>query len=111
MNPDDPRHPWSRLTAAARRVRDDRDRRATGAPHGFATRVAALGLAAERREVSLLERFALRAVGAAGVLAILSMAVNYSALTRAEKMPEVSSAEEIVLPVDDAIAVALDFTG
>ena len=32
MSPQDPRHPWSRLAAAARRAPDDRD---TAAPPGF----------------------------------------------------------------------------
>ena len=60
MNPTDPQHPWSRLVAAARRASDDRD---TAAPYGFATRVAALAFTQERKMASLVERFALRAVG------------------------------------------------
>jgi hypothetical protein len=79
MNSTDPQHPWARLTTAARHVRDDRD---TTAPYGFATRVTAIAFASSRSSLSLAERFALRAVGVACVLAILSVAVNYSALTR-----------------------------
>jgi len=75
MNLDDPRHPWTRLTAGARRASDDRD---TAAPFGFATRVAAL--AQTRKSVSLVERFALRAVGLACLLAVVSVASNFSAL-------------------------------
>jgi len=80
MNLNDPQHPWSRLVAAARQAPDDRD---TAAPYGFATRVSALAFAPERKTASLFERFAWRAVGVAGLLALLSVAVNYSALSRA----------------------------
>ena len=78
MNLNDPKHPWSRLVAAARTVKDDRD---TTAPYGFSTRVTALAFASARTS-SLVERFALRALGVACVLALLSVAVNYSALNR-----------------------------
>ncbi len=78
MNPTNPKQPWARLTAAARHVHDDRD---TAAPYGFATRVTAIAFASSRSSLSLVERFAWRAVGVAGVLAILSVALNYSALT------------------------------
>ena len=78
QNLNDPRHPWSRLTAAARQVRDDRD---SSAPYGFATRIAALALAQERRVASLFERFALRAVGVASLLALFSVVLNYQELS------------------------------
>ena len=74
MNLNDPQHPWPRLVAAARQAPDDRD---TAAPFGFATRVSALALAPERAMASLLDRFALRAVGIAGLLALLSVVANY----------------------------------
>src|SRR5262245_12210028 len=77
-NINDPRHPWSRLTAAARTVRDERDE---SAPYGFATRIAALALSNERRVASLFERFALRAVGVATLLALFSVVLNYQALS------------------------------
>ena len=78
MNPTDPRHPWSRLTAAARTLPDERDPKA---PYGFATRVAALAMAPERVSGSLLERFSLRALGLAGLLALVCVAANFSTVT------------------------------
>lgn len=75
MNLSDSRHPWSRLVAAARRVRDERD---ASAPFGFATRVGARAFSGERIMGSLLERFALRAVGVASLLAVLSVVANYA---------------------------------
>jgi hypothetical protein len=103
-NLNDPRHPWSRLTAAAREVRDDRDE---SAPYGFATRVAALAFAQERRIVSLFERFALRAVGVATLLALFSVVLNYPALST--NSPGLPQGDEIdVAPVDDAVAIVLD---
>jgi hypothetical protein len=73
MNPPDQN--WPRLAAAARRAADTRD---TAAPHGFATRVAALALVPERAAASLLERFSLRALGVAALLAVVCVAANYS---------------------------------
>ena len=75
MNPSDQK--WPRLAAAARRAVDPRD---PSAPVGFATRVAALGLARERVVGSLLERFSFRALGLAGLLAVVCVATNYSTL-------------------------------
>ena len=92
-----------RLIAAARRAPDDRD---ASAPYGFATRVAALALAQEARVYSLFERFALRAVGVSCLLALASVALNYSALSTPGA---VVANEEDMIPVDDAIAVVLDF--
>jgi hypothetical protein len=98
MNLNEPRHPWSRLVAAARHAPDGRD---TVAPYGFATRVVALAFARERAVVSLFDRFALRALGLACLLAVLSVAVNYSALTK-------SVLVEDELPADDTVALLLD---
>lgn len=95
MNLDDPRHPWSRLTAAARQARDPRS---ASAPYGFATRLAAL--AGERRAVPLVERFALRAVGLACLLALLSVATNFTSV-----VPGWWSEEE--LAEDDPLAMLL----
>ncbi|MBC7366956.1 MAG: hypothetical protein H7343_09130 [Undibacterium sp.] len=78
MKPDDHNPSWARLTAAARRAPFAGD---TAAPYGFATRVAALAFAAERPMRSLFERFSLRAVGVASLLAVLSVVANYSVLT------------------------------
>ena len=98
MNLNDPKHPWARLTTAARSVSDDRD---AAAPSGFATRVTALAFASSRSPLSLVERFALRAVGVACLLAVLSVAVNYSALTR-----PTTPVEEIVSD-DDTVSLLL----
>jgi hypothetical protein len=98
MNPDHPKDPWSRLTAAARRAPDDRD---TAAPYGFATRVAALALAPERAALSLLERCSLRALGVACLLALVSVAANYSAIAAA-------LAEEEGIVTDDPVGELVD---
>jgi hypothetical protein len=101
--------PWTRLVAVARDARDERD---ASAPYGFSTRVAALALAQERRGVSLIERFAFRALGVASLLAIGSVALNYSSIN----VPAVSSAvvasaepAEPAATTDDAVALVLDF--
>ena len=78
MNLNAPQHPWSRLVAGARRASDDRD---TAAPYGFATRVTALAFAQQRAATSFFDRYALRAVGVSCLLAVLSVAVNYSQLS------------------------------
>ena len=102
-NMNDPRHPWSRLTAAARTVRDDRD---SSAPYGFATRVAAIAFAQERRMASLFERFAFRAVGVATLLALFSIVLNYQALSTSGGVT--ASSEEVeLIPGDDAVAIVL----
>ncbi len=101
-NLNDPRHPWARLTSAARTVRDDRD---ASAPYGFATRIAALALAQESRVASLLERFAFRAVGVAALLALGSVALNYQEITTTGS---VAYAEEEFLQADDAVTIVLD---
>lgn len=93
MNANDPRHPWSRLTAAARQVPVERD---VSPPYGFAVRVAALALARERRLGSLLERLAPRAVGIASLLALLSVVANYPAF-ESPSHDELLVAEEPVL--------------
>ena len=95
MNPTDSQ--WPRLTAAARRATDARD---TTAPYGFATRVAALAFLPERMAASLLERFSLRALALAGVLAVVSLASNYSTL--------VSAFQDETASVDDPVAEMVD---
>ena len=94
MNPNDPKHPWSRLTAAARLAPQSGE---TSAPYGFSTRIAAMALAGERVGVSLLERFSLRALGVACLLAVVSAAANYSAIANA-------LSEQDVLVNDDPVA-------
>ncbi len=108
-----PHNPWLRLTQAARQVQDDRD---TAAPYGFSTRVAALAFAVERHRVSLVDRFALRALGVAGLAALLSVVVNYSELV-AQAVPApvatVASATLVVADYepyahDDAVSIVLN---
>ncbi|MBI5767470.1 MAG: hypothetical protein HZA93_06715 [Verrucomicrobia bacterium] len=103
MNPIDPKHPWMRLTAAARTVRDERD---VTAPFGFATRVVAL--AQEVKVASLFERFALRAVGIACLLALASVAVNYKTLAGGAGGGLADDSD--VGGNDDAVALVLDLT-
>jgi hypothetical protein len=98
MNPIDPKHSWARLTTAARNVHDDRD---TAAPYGFATRVTAIAFSSPRNAASLVERFAWRAVGVAGLLAVLSVAVNYSAMNR------VAAPVEETVADDDPVSLLL----
>jgi len=98
MNPAEPKHPWQRLVAAVRRTRDDRD---VTAPYGFATRIAALALTAERPVISVLERLSLRALGIATLLAVLSVTAHFT-------LPSSPTAEEDELSVDDPVAVLLD---
>lgn len=89
---------WSRLVAAARSAQDPRD---AAAPYGFATRVAALALG-QRRAVSLLERFSLRALGLAALLAVVCLAANFSTLTTLFR-------DEAATPTtDDPVAEVLD---
>ena len=101
MNPDDPKHPWSRLTAAARRAPDTRD---TAAPYGFATRVAAQAMAIDRATGSLFERLSLRALGVACLLALASFAMNYSTITGTH------ADEELLIGSEDTVAVLLDLS-
>jgi hypothetical protein len=64
---------WSRLVRAARPASEARPEEA---PFGFATRVAALGLAARAEAPALVEAFALRAVALAGFAAVLAVLLN-----------------------------------
>ncbi len=99
----DPKHPWSRLATAARNAPDDRD---TAAPYGFATRVAALAIAQERAVVSLFERFSLRALGVACLLAMVSVAANYSTISAAFAEEE-TGAVMMDDPVSEVVDLAL----
>jgi hypothetical protein len=98
MNPTDPKHAWSRLAAAARQAPAAGE---TAAPYGFSTRVAALALAQERVTASLLERFSLRALGVACLLALVSVATNYAAVANA-------LAEQEGIATDDPVAELVD---
>ena len=104
MNPNDPKHPWARLTSAARSFSAARDERDTAAPSGFATRFVALAFEKEFSAASLFERFALRAVGVAGLLAVLSVIMNYSVLTAPVAPAAVAEEEELA---DSPVAMLL----
>ncbi|HSY54356.1 MAG TPA: hypothetical protein VK785_07910 [Opitutaceae bacterium] len=93
MNTPDPR--WQRLAAAARQVHDGRE---TAAPSGFATRVAAHAFAAVEQPFSaLLARFSWRALGLAALLALGSVAANYSAISAfSSGSDDDSSSSEII---------------
>ncbi len=104
----DSRQAWSRLTSAARTVRDDRD---GAAPYGFSTRVAALAFAPERAVASLFDLFALRALGVSCLLALGSVALNYHDVVTGLQGPGGVPLEEFEsAPVSDAVAVVLDLT-
>jgi hypothetical protein len=108
-----PHDPWSRLTRAARQIRDDRD---TSAPYGFSTRVAALALAMERRGASVVDRLAWRALGVAGLVALFSVVLNYrelAAFTQSAPLtPLVVSAAPALeyepFAHDDAVSIVLN---
>jgi hypothetical protein len=99
MNINDPRHPWSRLTAAARRVPQQEN---AAAPYGFSTRIAALAGVTEQKRISMYERFAFRAVAAAGLLAAFSVVANFRTM---KVEPETV---EIILEEYDPVAVLMD---
>src|SRR3954471_23019398 len=101
MNPDDPKHPWARLTAAARRAPIPTEE--MGAPYGFATRLAAMAFTSERAP-SLLERFSLRALGVACLLAVVSAAANYSAVASALSEPDALVNDD---PVAELVELAI----
>lgn len=100
MKTTDHQHPWVRLITAARGTPGLGE---ALAPYGFATRVVAQAFSAERIVGSLVERFALRAVGVAGLLALLSVAANYSVLASAE----MRSSNDEALSVEEPALVLL----
>ena len=90
--------PWNKLVAAARTAPVDGD---VSAPYGFATRIAALALSEERRHASLFARYSLRAVGFAGLLALVSVAANYSAIVSMfQSEPAMATADPVAEAVD-----------
>lgn len=91
--------PWRRLVTAARRTHDER---VVTAPYGFATRVAARAFGAPVSTSLFFERFALRAVGFACLLAVLAIATNYSQLQSA------SQDDESLFATDDPAAILID---
>lgn len=100
MNLYDSRHPWSRLIRAARAVRPEQP---GAAPHGFSTRVVALAWTKGTPAGWLLERIAFRAVGVAGLLAALSLILNYS--TPATGGATDWRDEPVMLPADDVVVM------
>jgi hypothetical protein len=83
MNPN--HTPWDRLAAAARRA-PALDERETAAPYWFATRVAALGLAAKPESSSLFDpfslRISLRALGVACAMAVIAAGTSYPTIVK-----------------------------
>jgi hypothetical protein len=102
--------PWERLVDAARQapVADERD---TAAPYGFATRVAALGLAAKPAPASVFEQFSLqaslRALGVACALAVIAAGTSYHTIVKLFA-DDAASSESISYsaPVEAAVAPA-----
>ncbi len=91
--------PWMKLVAAARRAPAED---AAELPPGFATRVAALGLAQRREPADLFGVFALRALGVALAVVVTSAAIGFplSSATAADS----SSSDELDDPVAELVA-------
>jgi hypothetical protein len=92
---------WNRLVRAARLAPDAR---ATAAPLGFGTRVAALALG-RRAPVSLLDLLAWRALGVACILALSAVALNYEEAAR--RLGGRAGSEEPLPIGEDVVAVVL----
>jgi hypothetical protein len=94
MKPLDSEVAWRRLTAAAQRAPIDPS---CEMPLGFSTRVAALAFSRSERPLSFLfERFSLRALGVAGLLAALTAVANVSPILKAiEEDLVVSSSDPV----------------
>lgn len=99
MNPHD--HAWKKLAAAARRA--PQDVRDAAAPAGFATRIAALALSAERPASASFERFSWRALSVAGLLAAACVVADYSVFNG-------SASDDELLPDDGAASALMDFS-
>lgn len=91
--------PWMKLVAASRRAPAEES---AELPLGFATRVAALGLAQRREPADLFGAFALRALGVALAVLITSAAVGFP-LTSANAS-ENSTSDEMDDPVAEFVA-------
>jgi len=109
MNQPKPHDPWSRLTAAARSLENDRD---SPAPYGFSTRIAALAFALERRSVSLMDRFALRALSVASLVAVFSVALNYREIIALGNPAPIAVTAAVhdseIFTYDENLAIVLD---
>ncbi len=106
MSPTHPsRQPWQSLVAAARRAPAAADE---SAPYGFATRVAALALAAEPVLPALFSRrLWVRALGASCLIAIAAVMLNLSAITTA-LADEPAPVDAPAAVVDDPVAEVVD---
>lgn len=89
---------WRKLTVAARHSPWPGD---TAAPLGFASRVVARAMAKRWPEDSLIERFAWRALSAAGVAVILVLLTHWSVPTAG------ASDNESLFNVEDPAAIVL----
>jgi hypothetical protein len=98
MKPDD--RSWQKLVAAARRAAPPGDE---SAPFGFSTRVAALAFGNRRSPVSEFARLSLRAAAVAGLLAVLAVAANFSAIRGA-----FDDENAVATTSDDPIAEVVD---
>ncbi len=87
--------PWTRLVAAAR-LASVEDRRDVTAPNGFATRVAALGLAGMEPTFSaLFARLSLRALGVCALLMVVGVALNFGPVLNAVETESVAVSDPV----------------
>ena len=91
--------PWLQLVAAARRAPADEPMEL---PLGFATRVAALGLARRREPADIFGVFALRALGLALAVVVTSAVVGFPLATVSAAGNNAS--DEIDDPVAELVA-------
>ncbi len=97
MKPDD--KSWEKLVAAARKAPVSGDE---SAPFGFSTRVAALAFGQRQTSASEFARLSLRAAAVAGLLAVVAVAANFSAIKGA------FDDDNAVAANDDPIAEVVD---
>jgi hypothetical protein len=91
--------PWLKLVASARRVPAEES---TALPVGFATRVAAQGLAQRREPADYFGVFALRALGLALAVVVTSAVVGFPLTT--VSATDNNSNDEIDDPVAELVA-------
>lgn len=86
--------PWSRIVAGARLA--PADTRDASAPHGFATRVAALAFAqVEPTFAVLFARFSWRALAVCGLIMTIGIATSFTPVVRAFETESVSVADPV----------------
>lgn len=97
---------WNRLVDAARTApaKDERDE---SAPVGFATRIAARAMTEPRRASSLFELFSWRALGVAGLLALVCVLADVSLFSTGGSG---NAGYDDVMSGDDAVARLLDLS-